>query len=346
MALLDIEGCTKYRVDTDANRKDDLRARMYFPGVFVEMGDHPLSGKTIYDNGSSADMRLLVVSGDDDTIIAGCRFRIRDVSVNDKDEIFTFSTKDAQVFHLAVDVNGALVVERSITSIEAHSHNFYLEPLRWYYIEAKIKFSNTVGTYEIKVDGRTIMSDTNVDTLSTGTLTNVRNVMFGLDVQDQYEHADMYICNTTGSSFTDFIGDIHIETLSPDGDGNRTDWTPDSGLTNYTQVDEANPDRDTSYVETSTAGDDDLYTFAATTIDADTVKGVNICIVGKSLDAGRRLLNGRCRSSVSESTGIDMTLHNDRYRWVSSFIEQNPNGPAAWTDTTVNAAEFGVTLTT
>ena len=347
MALLDMEGCTKYRTDTDANRRVDLRARLYYPGTLTDRdGVHPLSGDTIYDNGSSSQMRLYVTNGDPTTLVVGGRFRNQLNDITDTDPIFTFYSKDAQQLAVTVNKHGFIGVERSIISVIETSYNFAIEPMRWYFIEAKVTLDHTVGAYEVKVDGVTIISDTNVDTIDGSGLAICRTVNFGLDPSDDYEWADMYLCDTTGSSLNDYLGDIHIETVLPDGDGNRTDWTPDSGLTNYTQVDEGETDRDTSYVETSTAGDDDLYTFAALTVDADTVLGCNICVVGKSLDAGRRILNGRCRSSVSESTGIDMTLHDDRYRWVSSFIEQNPNGPAAWTDTTVNAAEFGVTLTT
>lgn len=346
MALLEMEGCTKYRVDTDANRRTDLRARMYFPGSFVEMGTHPLSGRTIYDNGSSAQFRLPVTSGDPATVIVGGRFRAADYTISDRDPLITFYNQNSGMFTLQLDVLGGLYVERDISNRVDTAYDFRIEPQRWYYIEMKVFFDNTTGTYEVKVDGQVVMSGTNADTLSGGGPAICRTVFFGLDTFDDYEWADMYVLDTTGSSLNDYLGDIHIETVSPDGDGNRTDWTPDSGLTNYTQVDEANPDRDSSYIESSTAGDDDLYTFAALTIPADTVLGVMVTAVGTNNDAGRRILNGRARSSTFEGTGNDMTFHDDRYRWNASFIEQDPNGPAAWTETSVNAAEFGVTLTT
>lgn len=347
MALLDMEGCTKYRTDSSANRVQDIRARWYYPGSLIDVdGAHPLSGDTIYDDGSSSQMRMLVGNGEPTTLICGGRFRTRLNNITDTDAIFAFGSKDSTQFVITVGKHGFISCERSIISLEATSYNFAIEPQRWYFIECKIVLSHTVGSYDIKVDGVTIISDTNVDTIDGSGADICRTVRFGLDPSDDYEWADMYLCDTTGASLNDFIGDVHIETVLPDGDGNRTDWTPDSGLTNYTQVDEGETDRDTSYVESSTAGDDDLYTFAALTVDADTVLGCTVWVVGQSLDAGRRILNTRCRSSVSESTGIDMTLHSDRYRWVSGFFEQNPNGPAAWTVAAVNAAEFGVTLTT
>jgi len=134
--------------------------------------------------------------------------------------------------------------------------------------------------------------------------------------------------------------------LDPDGDGNRNDFTQLSGLTNYEMVDEAEQDEETSYVSSATALDDDLYTFSNLVSNFTTVYGVQVKMLGRNEDAGRRDISALCRSSTSESNGDVTHFNQDRYRMVSGIFEQNPNGPANWSDTTIDAAEFGITLET
>jgi len=217
---------------------------------------------------------------------------------------------------------------------------------RWHYIEYKTTIDASAGSYELRLDGVNIMSGSTVDTQFTVNAW-ATNLELYPEAAVEFQFADLYVLDTTGGSpWNDFLGDIHIEVLDPDGDGNRNDFTQLSGLTNYEMVDEAEQDEETSYVSSATALDDDLYTFSNLVSNFTTVYGVQVKMLGRNEDAGRRDISALCRSSTSESNGDVTHFNQDRYRMVSGIFEQNPNGPANWSDTTIDAAEFGITLET
>ena len=347
MALLTCEGFTKYREDTRTNTTADWKLRAYSNAtIYNELKTHPLSGRFLTNTVNTAYLAIFGVDtpAAQATYIVNFNFIIQGDDISDTEELIAFNSYDAQEFTLDYQAKtGFLQVSRGATLL-ATADGPYLKTNQWYHIEVKVTLNDTTGAYEVRLDGKNVLSDTNVDTLSSST--RIGNIRVWGDPFEQHGIADLLVMDGEGSSLNDFIGQHHIETILPDGDGNRNDWTPDSGLTNYTQVDDGlSPDFDTSYVESSTAGQDELYTFAALTQTANTIRGVMVNVWGKPSDAGWRTVRGLARSSTSESTGTQsMTFNEDRYRLQQSFIEQNPNGPAAWTESAVNAAEFGFEL--
>jgi hypothetical protein len=71
---------------------------------------------------------------------------------------------------------------------------------------------------------------------------------------------DVYINDGSGSTNNTVLGPTKIDLQFPSADGDTVQFTPSAG-SNYQNVDEAVPDGDTTYNETSTVGHDDLYAF-------------------------------------------------------------------------------------
>jgi hypothetical protein len=65
------------------------------------------------------------------------------------------------------------------------------------------------------------------------------------------------------STYSMPLPDPQVRTFFPAAEGNQNDWTPLSGIDNALMVDDNPHDTDTTYVESSTTGHIDLYTYAA-----------------------------------------------------------------------------------
>lgn len=139
----------------------------------------------------------------------------------------------------------------------------------------------------------------------------------------------------------------------PDGAGSSTQWTPDSG-SNYARVNESTaPDNDTSYVQTATAAQLDLYTFANLTENGPTALPYwGYTEYGVLMQSFYRIVNDGQATEASYdhyilSGGMSSTdgpfTDADDFDWhfAESFFPLDPSG-AAWTLASFNAAEFGV----
>lgn len=215
---------------------------------------------------------------------------------------------------------------------------------RWYYLETKITISNTVGVVQIKLDGTTVLNLTSQDTQNTANANFNRLV---LNAANDYMFVDdFYILDTTGSAPTnDFLGDVRVECLYPNGNGNTSNLVgQDADSTNnYLNVDEIVPNDDTDYNESSTVGDKDTYAFGNLTSTTGSVFGVQISPYSKKTDAGARSICSIARLSTTEVDSSNKTL-SASYIYQPDLREAKPGG-GAWTISDVNSAEFGIKVT-
>ena len=128
----------------------------------------------------------------------------------------------------------------------------------------------------------------------------------------------------------------------PNEDGDSTQWTPLTGSDNYAMVDEAPPDDDTTYVKAASAGLVDLYGFAPVTVPADyAVRAVIPTIYANKSDAGvASTLQIVSSDGATDEISAEKTLAT-AYGHVFERFTLDPDGDA-WTEGTVNAAEFGI----
>lgn len=223
----------------------------------------------------------------------------------------------------------------------------------WHYIECKATFSNTVGTIEVKVDGATVLNLTGVDNCTSA---NEYANQYGIgDISNTHHHNagfdDVYLCDTVDSGVTgapndDFLGDIAIETIFPNGNGNSSDFTgQDADSTdNYLNVDETPPDQDTTYNESAVVGDKDTYAYGDLATVVGPVLAVQTQPRATKTAAGVRAIKSVARLGVVEDDGPEQFLAGG-YQTFPDIREANPDGDQ-WTIADVNSAEFGVKVTT
>lgn len=265
--------------------------------------------------------------------------------------ILDFASDGGATVHLTLyrGTDGTLRVYRGdgTTQLGASVQTFLADT--WYYVEMKATLSDTVGTAEVRVNGVVWIALTNVDTKNGGTKTvfdsySLRGV--GGNAGGRiYAFDDYYVCNGAGAVNNDFLGEIAIETLLPNGNGSQSDFSGTDGnsVDNYLLVDETTPNI-TDYVGSSVSGARDLYTFADLTRTGGTVKGVQVSgYVGKSdsLAVSYKLPVARS-GTVNSGPTKAIAGAAGAFEAGLRIAETDPVSGAAFTIANVNSIEAGV----
>ena len=230
---------------------------------------------------------------------------------------------------------------------------FALAANTWYYVEFKWTLDNTSGATEVRVNGVTDPGCTlsGVDTLYSGTDTSWNAVLIGCQFNTaSWWCDDIYISDLSGGVNDDFLGDVTVQGRLPDGNGTNSDFTGSDGdsTNNYLLVDEQTvdyPDDDGTYVQSSTIGHYDTYTYPALSTTA-TVLAVQVGACAKKTDSGARTY--KCVAKLSGGAETDgSTTHapsEGSYSYGLEVWNEKPGG-GSWSVSDVDNAEFGVTVT-
>jgi hypothetical protein len=226
---------------------------------------------------------------------------------------------------------------------------------KWHYVELKFDWGG--GGNEISVaaqlDGVSVLSPTTSVKPDTGaplTWPGVMSVEFSFSAVD---FSDVYVLDNLGGNpvTTTFLGDVSVLALPAIADGSHLDWAPDTGTVHFTRINEQPQDGDGSYVSTITVGATDTYSFKKTVahegmeaFPAKTIFGVNVNTFARKTDAGARQIAGVCVSGGGTTVGSPGAPLLVEYVATQTVFEVDPATGLAWTNTTLDAAEFGVQL--
>lgn len=213
----------------------------------------------------------------------------------------------------------------------------------WQYVEVKAIWGDTTGAVEVRVNGTTVLTLTNVDTNNGGTtgFTQI-GLPSSIAASGTRLYDDFYVLDTNGTTNNDFRGDCRVDAYYPTSEGTTQQWTPTPAGTHYTTVDEAAPSA-TDYVESSTAGAVELFGFNDLVNVPAQIFGVqaNSCVLKN--DAGARQINNATRIGTTNYFSGNLSV-SDSALYSSSLWDVSPATGTAWTRAEINAAEFGVRL--
>lgn len=240
---------------------------------------------------------------------------------------------------LRFDASGKIIATRNGTTLGTGT-NGALSLNTFYYIEAKVLISATVGTVDVYVNGVSILSLTGQNTRATAN-TQTNAVRFGQTGGTTHDWDDVYICDTAGSTNNTPLGDVRVQAILPNGNGNSSVLVGSDGNStdNYLLVDESTPNT-ADYVESSTPGDKDTYAYPNLTPTSGTVYGVQVLPYAAKTDAGTRSIVTVARLSGTEADSAVATLSTTA-TYYPDIRETKPGG-GAWSVSDVNSAEFGV----
>lgn len=222
---------------------------------------------------------------------------------------------------------------------------------QWIYVEFKVTFNDTTGAFELRVDGTSLSSQSSLDTKNTANATaNGIRIGSGADAALSIAIDDLVVLDTTdsgvsGNPCNDFLGDIRVECLFPNGNGNSSVLVGSDGNStdNYLLVDDgaAGADDDSTYVESGTVGDKDTYTYTDLTPTSGTVYAIQTLPTARKTDAGTRTMVTVMRTSATEQDSSAFTL-GTTFASIQSDIRHSKPGGAQPSISDINASEFGI----
>lgn len=211
-----------------------------------------------------------------------------------------------------------------------------------HFIEWDILFDNTVGHFYVYVD-RTLEISYVGDTVASGT-PDIQYMAFGSTLSSStinYSHIVLYDNNgvePTSASFP--LNQVRIDTIRPDGDTATTQFsTLSSGTTHYNLVNEQTPNT-TDYVQDSTVGHTDLYTFGNMNFVPTAVIGVMQNVYCEN--EGGTTINYKMTVKSGATLGQSSNIQAPAAYFTQQFgFPTDPNTGTAWTQTTINSINAG-----
>lgn len=213
----------------------------------------------------------------------------------------------------------------------------------WYFCTLECDIDDTAGTVRLWINGVKELDLSAQDTRN-GTPTTVDTVYHGVATtatglgKPTVLHDDIYVTSTSTSP-----GEMRVETLRPSSDAITETWTPNSGGTNFSRVNEAVVDGDTSYVGTGTVGNRDLYGIGSLSSTPSTILAAQVVLFAEKTDATTRTLYSSVKSNTTDSDGSAVALAASYLRY-ERMLTVDPATGAAWTASGVNNLLIGPKL--
>lgn len=269
-----------------------------------------------------------------------CGFRFYSTGTNDRRIINFVSPNGVNNLTIRLLNSNKLRFERGDAIATLADGNATLAPLTWYYIEAYVVISDTVGKIQLRVNGTddialTTGLDTRMDAGANGDKCDRMGVM--PDSGNHYAD-DLYVNDTTGAQNTGFSGDIRVSGYIPNASGDVTGLTPTSG-SNYTNVDERPPNDATDIVYATGTTLYDLYNIPNTSGVAS-VQAVTLWLRAQKSDAGAKNIAHKLKSGSTEDTGSDVALSTS-WTYYGKHYNIDPTDSAQWTALKVDSLQIG-----
>lgn len=243
---------------------------------------------------------------------------------------------------LQTDATGALFFTRgtgtTIGSVGLPATRLVANTL--YFFVARVKIDPTGGIAELKVNGSFVLNSgvTNLNTRNTAN--SFFNQVRIVAASNNSWHDSYHVWDTAGGdNFSGYIAETIIDTKLANGAGSNAAWTPNSG-TNFSRVNEANEDGDTSYNASATPNQIDSFPFANLDETSGAILDVAINSIDRIDDATPRTFDHFVKSSSTTALSAPISPSGS-YVNHQTFWPNDPNTSTAWTVTTRNAAEFG-----
>jgi hypothetical protein len=274
----------------------------------------------------------------DDTIVIG--FAVTFTSMVNDDKIFLALLDGTTVGVTLSILNTGDIRIRCGGTLLKDTVGLGLAVNTWYYFELKVQCATTVGTYELRVGEANVCSGTGTTKAGSNSyhdrfLFDTIYGMYAISIDD------LYVLDSSGTDNTDFLGNMRVVTIQPNAAGDSTDFTPDSG-DNYARVQEVTCDDDTSYVESATVNNADLYNCADLAGIVLGIKGLQICTDCRETDATTFTLKTICKSGANTSEDAGQIIGTTDFTVKRRIMETDPNTTNAWTQANINDAQFGV----
>ncbi len=211
----------------------------------------------------------------------------------------------------------------------------------WNYLELYVYCASSGGVIQVRVNGvlDIDLSSQNTKQSQGDLLTAFLAARPGTACDAAVEVDDLYILDNSDTLNNTFLGDVRVDLLAPNAAGSNNAMTVTGAATAWEALsdsDEATYVQSTATAQKTTVGHSNLPSMTS-----PTVYGVQVVALARKTDAGSASLKGIAYSGSSTGAGATVVL-TEQAQYQTGMINKNPNGSVQWTESTVNAAEFGV----
>lgn len=338
MAILQIDGFDHYTSAADIDRKWDSGSNI---SSFDQTAGRFGGGAANLGNTGFIELTTSGIT----TIVMGGAIQMSSIHTSPSAGNQLMLLYEAgQVFNISIENNGGYV-QASLGSGGAAPLGVSADPVfesnTWHYLEVKVVIAATAtGSVEVHVDGTQVLNLTSIVTSNGGNdqVTVSRWTSQG-GAGLVYRWDDVYLADS-GS----ILGDVRVDTIMPDGDGNYTELgttVPASPTTHWDKVEELQDDDDTSYNQGAAANQRDTFTMEnLTAITNQTIHAVQQFSLGKH-DGTATNMRNKLRISATDYDGASQALTN-AYEYYLEMWETNPNTSLAWAESEINGLESGM----
>lgn len=215
----------------------------------------------------------------------------------------------------------------------------------WHWWDIKVvSLSGTSGSLEIRMDGNVVFSAVSVNMAGASALGNSWCWAFGYSYGYQGNNNgyfdDLVICDSSGTSNNDVIGDCRIITKVPTTLDAAGAWTANTGTIPTAIDDGSTPDDDTTYITSSTAADEFFVGADVLGVTPASIKGVKVTAVARKTGAEGTTMTAELKSSGVIGAGSAQSMSTS-YSGISGIFPVDPNTSSPWTLSAINSLKFG-----
>lgn len=258
---------------------------------------------------------------------------------------FRNNSNNAIVF-IAVQSDGAIAIYTGSARTFYAASDPIITAASWQHIEARIVCDDIVGAVEVRVNGITVLNETDMNLGVAG----CTQMVFGMPAGKNgggslnVDYDDIVTWNDSGDFLNSFIGACRVETVFPDGDTAQADWGITGAATGHEAIDDNPRDSDTTFISSDVATEISEFTLPTLPPETANIKGVYIPVMAKLFAAGTGNIQVSLVSGAAVSLGPDQTLTTAYTYWGGSH-EIDPDTGAPWTKEGLEAALLRVEKT-
>lgn len=229
-------------------------------------------------------------------------------------------------------------------TLVAASPNGIIALNTYQYIEVNVLFAaSTTGSVAGQVNGINVFSVTGIATSSSGnSYANTVQVLNGSGFSNNFQVDDLYMCDGSGTINNDFLGDVSIKLLLPNGNGAFSNFGQVGGTSgeHYTSVDEVPPDDDTSYVFSSNPGDVDAYTLSSVG-SPSAIVAIQLVASARKDDSFTRVLALGFGDGTTFDFDAGYSLTSNYVMYTQPY-DEDPISSAPWTISNLNNGQIAI----
>jgi hypothetical protein len=239
------------------------------------------------------------------------------------------------------NTNGTISVKRGNgngTLIGTSSTSVVLTQNVWCYVEFGLKCDASAGTVDIRINGTSVLSLTGQNTKGSSTSIIGACQLLGPGITNYVQ--DIYICDSTGSHNTGFLGDVQMPVSYANANGTYTAWTANGAASLYQSVNATTPADSTVFASDSTPTDRMSVSYPSTSVTGTIVGVAHVSRMEKSTSGTRTVSqvitnNGNDQVASAQSLGTS-------YTYYQQISESDPNTNQPWTQAGFNTIQSGL----